>query len=223
MTSTTKISALDFHDKLIEKKGIKDASGFSAQGRATRFEIIIKCLSDFPDPHLILMDYGCNDGELLTSLTNLAPVGRYIGVDVNPKFIAYAKNKWASRANIASFWVGNALVDTDHSRITQQTPDIVVASGTMCYQGQEETYPELIRRLYESAKQGLIFNVIAAEVPKMLMNTRLVKQSEELYRWKAADLLHAVQKTGCAAWDIRHGYLHNDITVVMRKRWTHFR
>ena len=224
MTSTTKTSALDFHDKLIAKKGVKDASGFSEQGRNTRFEIILKCLSDFTDPNLFLLDYGCNDGEFYQALLRIMPrskVVRYEGVDIHPKFIHWAKERW--REHPVTFWVGNALVDADHDRITKHNPDIIVASGTMCYQGAEDTFPELIRRLYTSAKQCFIFNVLAADVPKKYMNPRLVQQSKELYRWKVEDLLKAIQSTGCAAWDIRRSYLHNDITVVLRKHWSHFR
>lgn len=214
-----KISALAFYDKLISERGVKTASGFSERGRNTRFEIILKCLQDFPDPNLMLLDYGCNDGELYGRLPNR--VKHYIGVDVNQKFVNWARERWKERP--VTFWVGNALLDADHVRITKHNADIIVASGVLCCKGDRKYFDELILRLFRSAKQGFIFNVLAADVPRELVNPRLAQQSKELYRWKVEDLLKVIRRAGCNAWDIHRGYLHNDMTVVMRKRWSHFR
>lgn len=220
-TSTTKtsapasrrlVSAIEFHDGLIAEKGVHEASGFSARSRHVRFRIIERCLREFPDPDTLVLDYGCNDGELYTVLKGTV---RYMGMDINPKLIKWAKERW--REHGAKFMVGNALEDAAFDRLARLKPDVIVASGVFSYSGDAHAYPELLCRLFTAAKQGVIFNVLSADAPK-----NLVVPTKGMIRWQPAKLLRLVQACGCNSWEMIRSYLHNDITVLMRKQWTHF-
>ena len=214
--SPPKDSALEFHNRLIEEKGVHAASGFSQRSRNTRFHIIERCLREFPDPDLTVLDYGCNDGALFDCLKG--SVTRYIGMDINPKLIKWAKERWKDRANgKAKFKVGNALEDETYDRLLLLKPDVIIASGVMSYRGDARSYPELIYRLFTCAQHGVIFNVLTADAPK-----NLVVPQKSLVRWKPEQLLKLVRACGCNSWEVIRSYLHNDMTVVMRKQWTHF-
>lgn len=221
MTSATKtsapvsprlVSATDFHDALIAEKGVHEASGFSAQSRHTRFSVIARCLSQFSDPDLLVLDYGCNDGELYTVLKGSV---RYTGMDINPKLVAWARERW--REHGVRFMVGNALEDGSFDRLCRLKPDVIVASGVLSYSGDAYAYPELLSRLFTAAKQGVIFNVLSADIPK-----HLIVPTKGMIRWQPAKLLRLVQACGCNSWEMIRSYLHNDITVVMRHKWTHY-
>jgi len=218
-SSSRKISAIDFHNALIAEKGAHDASGFSPQGRLNRFDVIRRCLLEFPDPRLKLLDYGCNDGELFRFLkTGLGPC--YVGVDINPKIIAHARKIWTDycKGGRTKFIVGDVLTDATFSRITSLKPDVIVASGVLSYSGDVHHYPELLYRLFTCAQQAVIFNVLTADVPKNLM-----VPTKGMIRWHPEKLLKLVRACGCNSWELIRSYLHNDITVVMRKKWTHFK
>lgn len=210
-TSTTKASALSFHNGLIKSHGVENASGFSDHGRYARFSVIDRCLKEFPDPQLKLLDYGCYDGELFSVLkTGLGP--QYIGVDVNPTFIAHARKRWKDycKGGRTKFILGDVRTDETFSRIMSLKPDVIVASGVLCYTEGAESYPELISRLFTCARQALIFNV--------LVNTR--PKNRAIYVWNKGRVLRLIEACGCRSWEIIRSYLANDLTVVMRKQLT---
>lgn len=180
--------------------------------------MIDRCLKEFPDPQLKLLDYGCYDGELFSVLkTGLGP--QYIGVDVNPTFIAFARKRWKDycKGGRTKFILGDVRTEETFSRIGSLKPDVIVASGVLCYTEGSESYPELISRLFTCARQALIFNVLSADTPK-----NLAVRTKGIIRWQPEKLLRLVRACGCYSWELIHSYLHNDITVVMRKKWTHF-
>lgn len=225
MTSTTnrsapgsqrKISAIQFHDSLIADKGVHDASGFSRRSRTARFDVIQRCLKQF-DVRLLL-DYGCNDGELFEFLAKkMCPT--YVGIDINPKFTRWAKERFREYCSAGScrFMSGNILEDSVFQKLSRLKPDVIVASGVMSYAGDAQHYPELLFRLFQCAKQGVIVNVLAADVPK-----HLLVRTKGMVRWQPARIIKLVQACGCESWELIRSYLHNDMTVVMRKKWTHF-
>jgi len=216
-TSTTKISALDFHDRLIAEKGVEAASGFSAHGRRTRFEIIARCLEQFP-LGVKLLDYGCNDGLLYDTLRRGFDLTAYTGMDINPQFIAWAKErlKDSTGCDKVTFTVGNIMEDATLKRIKRLAPDVIVASGILCYTENASTYQEVVRRLFQHAKHGVILNVLSTEARTNIVNTKGV------FRWSPERVLKALRKSGCTSWEILHSYIHNDMTVLLRKKWTHF-
>ena len=81
-------------------------------------------------------------------------------------------------------------------------PDVVVASGILCYRGDKQDFPELVYRLFGCARQGLVFNVLDAAVPpKQRVNT------PGIYRWKRSRLLSLIDACGCTAYELIHSYL----------------
>lgn len=174
--------------------------------------MILRCLEQFTDPGLKLLDYGCCDAQLSHRLST--NVGRYIGVDVNPRFIKLARQHCNGPGQ---FICGNILEDATADRIARLKPDVIVASGVMSYRGDAQDYPELVYRLFTCARQGLIFNVLMADAPK-----QFIVPQKSLVRWKPEQLLKLIRGCGCNSWEMIRSYLHNDMTVVMRKKWTHF-
>jgi ubiquinone/menaquinone biosynthesis C-methylase UbiE len=213
--SRRKISAFDFHEALIKEKGVRAASGFSARSRQVRFDVIHRLLVAFDlfsEGGIKLLDYGCNDGELYKTLKGSV---EYVGMDINRKLIKWARERW--RETGAKFMVGNALEDTTFDKIIRLKPDVIVASGVLSYSGDAHNYPELLDRLFTAAKRGVIFNVLSIDVPK-----NLIVPTQGMIRWQPAKLLRLIQACGCNSWELIRSYLHNDITVVMRKNWTHY-
>lgn len=140
---------------------------------------------------------------------------RYMGMDINPKLVKWAKQRW--QGHDVKFMAGNALEDATFDRLQRLHPDVIVASGVLSYSGDAHAYPELLCRLFAASKQAVIINVLSADVPK-----HLLVPTKGMIRWQPAKLLRLVQACGCNSWEMIRSYLHNDITVLMRKQWTHF-
>lgn len=216
---------LSFHDRLVDERGIGDASGFSSNSRCIRFGVILRCLKQFglghPDMKRIrLLDYGCYDGELFEFLNHIDSRVDYVGVDINQKFIEWAKECRKHRVDGAQprFMVGDVLMDETLDKLRRLKPDVIVASGVLCYKCNAQRYPEMLWRLFDCATKGMIFNALAADTPitKMPLDRAIL-------RWKPEELLKLVKACGCKSWEVIRSYLHNDMTVVMRKHWTHFK
>lgn len=157
-----------------------------------------------------MLDYGCNTGGLLDYLGNT--LGAYWGVDINPAFIRRAKGKlWGDMPYKPKFTCGNVLVDSDYDRINRFKPDVIVASGILCYTGEAHRYPELVSRLFALSRQAFIFNA--------LVNTR--PKDRSIYVWNKGRVLRLVEACECRSWEVIQSYLWNDVTVVMRKKLTH--
>lgn len=177
----------------------------------------MRCLQQFPDPELRVLDYGCAVGDLYERLRDSIALKNYWGVDINPAFIARAKEMlWGGPA--PRFTRENALEEASWAKLIRWKPDVVVASGVLCYRGDKKHFAELVYRLFGCARQGLVFNVLDAAVPpKHKVNT------PGIYRWKRSRVLALVDACGCNSYELIHSYLHNDMTVVMRKQLTHFK
>ena len=162
---------------------------------------------------MLVLDYGCNDGELYTLLKGTV---RYMGIDINPKLVKWARERW--REHGVRFMLGNALEDGTFNRLRRLKPDVIVASGVLSYAGDAHTYPELLYRLFTAAKHGVIINALAADAPE-----QAIVPTNGVIRWHPSELLELIQACGCNSWEMIRSYLHNDVTAVMRKNWTHFR
>ena len=202
-------SALGFHNRLIAEQGVDKATGFSDHGRNARFEIISECLEKFIKPKLKVVDYGCNDGDLVTRHPFTAYDIVYTGIDLNHAFIKLAKKRHINRN--ARFMVGNVLMEETNDWLIRHRPDVIIASGVLCYRAGAKSYPELVCRLFAAAGEALIFNVLVDTKPK----------SRLMHVWSKHKILSLVKACGCRAWDIKHSYLPNDMTIVMRKHLTH--
>lgn len=156
-----------------------------------------------------VVDYGCNDGDLVTRTVFSRHDINYTGVDINAAFIKLAKHRHINRS--ARFMQGNALTEETNDWLQRYRPDVIVASGVLCYKSGAKSYPELVYRLYSAAKEALIFNVLVDTKPK----------DKAIYVWSKQKVLAMIEACGCRSWDIKRSYLTNDMTIVMRKRLTH--
>jgi SAM-dependent methyltransferase len=178
--------------------------------------VIHRCVFEFMHPALRVLDYGCGTGGLFERIRSLVSPKDYWGVDINPAFITRAKEMlWGGPT--PRFTCENALEDASLAKLVRWKPDVVVASGVLCYQGDKQDFPELVYRLFGCARQGLVFNVLDAAVPP-----KHKVKTPGIYRWKRSRLLALIDGCGCNSYELIHSYLHNDMTVVMRKQLTHF-
>jgi len=185
--------------------GVDKATGFSDHGRTARAKIIVGLLAQFTDD-LKLVDYGCNDGQLFERLGISC---NYTGIDINAAFIRLAKKRYAGTP--AKFKIGDVLTEETNDWLLHHKPNVVVASGVLCYRAGVRSYPELVHRLYTCATDALIFNV--------LVNTR--PKDRAVHVWSKHRVLALIEACGCRSWQIIRSYLPNDMTVVMRKQFTH--
>lgn len=172
-----------------------------------RTRVIASLLEQFSDPALKIVDYGCNDGAFYDQVAGTA---EYTGIDINPAFIKLAKKRYA--ATLAKFKVGDALTEETNDWLLRHKPNVVIASGVLCYRAGAPSYPELVLRLYTCATEALIFNVLVNTKPK----------DRAAYVWSKHRVLTLIEACGCRSWQIIRSYLHNDLTVVMRKQWTDY-
>lgn len=214
MTSRTKISAINFHNQLIVDRGVENATGFSEDGQTVRFSVIKRCLDRLNNfPNVKILDYGCADCGLYASLDFKSP---YMGIDINPKFIAFAKKRWSEdvREGHVQLKVGTALEARTQAAIVLFKPTVIVASGVFCLKGEKENFRELIRILYQLSGKMFVFNVLTVEGNDRPLN------DIALVPWKVADVLKVIAYCQCTSWEIIRSYTNNDMTVVMRKHWT---
>lgn len=210
-----KNSALDFHNKLIKENGIENASGFSNHSRTVRFKVIQQCLEKIPDyPNIRLLDYGCYDGALFDTLQRKPS---YLGVDINPKFVRYARKTWrdhieGGRVQIVA---GTLFEPRVENTVVNFAPHVTVASGVFCLRGEASNFVELIQGLYAVSANVFIFNALTDDVPEK------IKPTKGIVRWKYSDILQVLAACQCRSWEIIRSYLPNDMTIVMRKKWTH--
>lgn len=221
-TSPTSSSIISFHDHLIEQNGVWSATGFSGRGQHARFRVLHRVLLEecerYPDLQLSVLDYGCAVGDFYGYLTAHDTGYRtcYTGIDLNPKFIEAARERFKGRA--ARWSTGNIL---EHGTLTDLhaiRPDVIVASGVLCLDVAKSTFDILLQRLYSVASRTLVVNMLVQ--PPHGYPT---KDSTELVRWTVQDALRQISLLSCNAWSILHGYLHNDMTLVLRKEFSSFR
>lgn len=164
-------------------------------------------MAQFIAPKLKVVDYGCNDGDLLNLPIFDACGFAYTGIDINAAFIKLAKQRHPT----GKFMVGNALTDETNDWLLRHRPGVIVASGVLCYKAGAASYPELVYRLFNAVTEALIFNV--------LVNTKPVDKA--VHVWTKHKVLALIDACGCHSWEIKRGYLSNDMTVVMRTKFTH--
>lgn len=95
-----------------------------------------------PDSKCRILDIGCGEGYILNFLPKDVT---YVGYDLSPSYIAYAKAKYGGRGTFINERVREMVVDTDHLF------DIVLATGLVHHLCDEES-KELFKVGYSCLK-----------------------------------------------------------------------
>lgn len=190
------MTPIEFHNSQIIQNGLLRSTGFSNRSQEIRYRVIHQSVGN---PKSIL-DYGCGPGGLLDYLRKLGWSGEYTGMDLNP---AYDTN--------GTRIIGDIL---EVGKIDQH--EAVVASGSFCYLSTAERNWERLFRLWEVCTQVLVVNFLTTLVPDNLRSTHAWHQ----FYSPQSILDFSINKLRCRSFNLKHDYLHNDFTVVLRKRFT---
>jgi SAM-dependent methyltransferase len=134
--------------------GFKATLWGSREAQLLRFRVMID-LAGFEDG--TILDVGCGPGDFAqTLLDDGVPFRHYTGVDALAPMIEAARERDLPRC---TFEVRDVLAD-DLADVAADGIDYVCVSGTLNTM-EEKTARALIRRLYETAAQGIVFNFLS--------------------------------------------------------------
>ncbi|MCP3904932.1 MAG: class I SAM-dependent methyltransferase [Planctomycetes bacterium] len=124
----------------------------SREAQQLRFRVMIE-LAGFADG--TILDVGCGTGDFAAALLDDGvPFRHYTGVDALEPVIAAARQRDLARC---TFEVRDVLADDP---VAREPIDYVCLSGTLNTM-DEDTARALVRRLYDSAAQGIVFNFLS--------------------------------------------------------------
>jgi len=128
----------------------------NAAAQMTRFSCMFHLLSDYKP--MSVVDVGCGTADFLDFLRSQGWTGEYIGTDISQAMIDEASRRFVGDAH------SNFLVTESPPRA-----DVVVASGifNVSLQSDARTWTEycqdLICKMWQSAVQGIVFNMLSAD------------------------------------------------------------
>ncbi len=190
-----KIPHEQFYLSALKRYGKNDPRSLcwnSTQTQELRFSIIEEALGDLREKTVV--DAGCGFGDfyLFLKRRNNLPK-RYIGIETLKKFAQIA------RANTMQ-----TILHRDVLKDPLPQADIFVTSGTL----NTLTYFEsvlFLRRIFEAAKERVVFNFLSAE------------KESEIYNYIAQKEMHALlQRMKAEVFFEKTGYLKNDMTIGIK-------
>lgn len=103
-----------------------------------------------------ILDIGCGHGDFAVRLLerNIA-FTRYLGIDAMPEMIEAARGRDLARC---MFEVADPIADP--SILAREQPDFACISGTLNTM-DDETAQSLVRRAFDGAAQGIVFNFLS--------------------------------------------------------------
>lgn len=148
-----------------------------------------------------VLDAGCGMGDLIPYLYTRASRFDYLGVDINPGFIAIAKKRYKGHR----FEVGDPF-----SGKFGQHADLVFSSGVMNIKLKDwqKRRLKMIEVLFDLSKETLVFNMAGGYGPQRRDN--LIAYADAR---KVADFCTHLTPN----LEVRAGYLPDDFTIVMHK------
>lgn len=193
---------IDYYSRLILEHGIsvRSLDWGSVESQQLRFSILaqVGVLNGAS-----VLDVGCGLGDFLDWLKNLKTEVRYTGLDITPKMIQFAKERFLN----ARFMIGN-LLELDDSVIGFH--DYIFSSGIFA---RIEEVPfrfmqEMVSKMFSLCNKAVSFNSLSGWAPQ--------KDSGEYY----ADPLEVLNfcRTITPWVVLRHDYHARDFTVYMYKR-----
>lgn len=167
--------------------------------QAARFQAFLE-LADFNN--VSVLDLGCGYGDFKARLDEDYQSFEYIGLDQQPEFIAYARQRYKDQPKT---W----FHEVDFSTCQLPETDIVVASGVLSYKSANpDYYWNMIQRFYKVAKKTLLFNMLDQSSfdsgPLLVAHDKTLRYEQCL--------------TICPNTVLKTGYLKNDFTIKMTKK-----
>jgi SAM-dependent methyltransferase len=199
----------DFHDQLIIKDGIDQATGFSLIGQERRFEVVRRYFHSVPGR---VLDYGCNVGDFYAYIRKHGWSGSYFGVDAKQEFVTRHQERFKKSFNIRVFCGCITNDELYHRLWTFPAFDFVFASGTFCYADQVPKHAEMLRRLWSLTKGTLAVNFLSDLQPP---GKRSDKPIHCFYHPHYAFTL--AREFNCTSFAVYHDYLPNDWTVILHR------
>ena len=130
----------------------------NAQDIAKRYTVMAEIIRE---PEFSLLDYGCGTGDFYAYLQKCMGMSDYVGVDVNPRAIAYAIQKYPN----ARFAIGSGL---SCEAIDELQFDYIILNGvftekcSLSFDEMWEYCQVLLEKLFAQTKKGLAFNVMSS-------------------------------------------------------------
>ena len=194
MTSRLINFVLDFHNKLIVRRGIGNATDFSEKGQLTRFKTVLSYIAKDGEPATIL-DCGCGVGDFYPLMRHHNAQLAYTGIDVNPAFVQELNRRYGEKA-----FVGNASKSCTKLRHY----DYVVLSGVLNYAQTDAR--KLLACLWPHCTRRLIANFLA--------QTPHNRSLRHLQTYSIEDIL-AIAHSLHDRFILDHAYLDNDTTLIL--------
>ena len=147
-----------------------------------------------------VLDVGCGLGDFYKYLTEQYPGLTYIGLDIVPEFIAYAREAYPE----TPFLWGDFMDLPEDIKF-----DYVLSSGALSFKVQNSWrfYTDFIRKMYRLARVGAGFN--------MLRGGR--HPDDDIYATYDPELIVRFGRTFAPEVNLIADYLPDDFTVFLRK------
>ncbi len=191
-----KIDNKKFYAASLKKYG-KTAQGLhwnSPEAQKVRFQQLRHLLPETIS-HYTMIDAGCGFGDFYLYLQEYGSLpAQYIGLDCMETMVLEARKRTSCD-----------IFQCDILRDPLKKADIYCCSGAMNILDPFETQL-FIRRCYDAARFGFVFNVLWGE------------RDDLVYNYMHIDTIEAIAKTLNATCKITTGYLEHDMSVALYKR-----
>lgn len=163
-----------------------------------RFKILSE-IADITDA--VILDYGCGLGDLLDFLLSQGFAGKYIGVDINERLIAAAKQKYPN----GEFIQGTEFPENDYCLISGIFNDRLHDDAEYQLRFLRDT----LSKAFQSSRKGIAFNAISTFVEKKSDDTMWHFGPFELGEWCVQNITPFVT--------VRHDYRRGNFTIYLFK------
>jgi trans-aconitate methyltransferase len=193
-----KAAVIQYHRCRIGEPKLCALGWRSADSQRLRFDVLCR-VGELGDCKVL--DLGCGYGDLKPFLDQQFNDVAYLGIDHMPEFIDEARRRYGHLPR-------TGFVQADILNAVFPEVDYVLASGAMSYRSRNALYPyHLIRQMWETAKRGVAFNLLDANV--FTATHVLCGQNPEA--------ILAFCRTLDPAAELVSGYLSDDFTILMRR------
>jgi 2-polyprenyl-3-methyl-5-hydroxy-6-metoxy-1,4-benzoquinol methylase len=184
-----------FYNAAIERHGLgpQGVHWNSEHSQKTRFKVITSLLPQELS-RATIVDAGCGFGDFYRYLADMERLpAQYTGLDCMEPMVAEAKERTGCEIRLCDI-LHDPLVEADY----------YICSGAMNILERFETHL-FIRRCYEHAKLGFVFNMLEGRDESMVYNYFTPGEIKKLGRELGARVV------------IKKGYLERDMTVAFYK------